>query len=159
MYYFHMKKQQLSDTQIAVWANYQRMRVRLTERINRELAQKAGLSEADFEILSALIESPNESVRALALRCGLEWEKSRLSHQLRRMEERGLISRQECAEDNRGSVIRVTEAGRKLATEAKVYCEQAVRQYVVEVLTAEQLQALGAIAETILHKLEESHKP
>src|SRR5260221_9440623 len=158
MYNLHMKQQRLSDTQLGAWANYQRMRVRLTERINRELAQKAGLSEVDFEILSALIESPNESVRALALRCGLEWEKSRLSHQLRRMEERGLITRQECAEDNRGSVIRVTGVGRKLATEAKVYCEQAVRQYVVDVLTAEQLQALGTIAETILLQLEESDK-
>src|SRR5258708_1274912 len=158
IYNFHMKKQLLSDRQQAAWANYQRMRVRLTERINRELAQKAGLSEADFEILSALIESPNESVRALALRCGLEWEKSRLSHQLRRMEERGLITPQECVEDNRGSVIRVTESGRKLATEAKVYGEQAVRHYVVDALTAEQLLALGTIAETILHQLEESHK-
>ena len=153
-----MKQQQLSDTQLAAWANYQRMRVRLTDRINRELAQKAGLSEADFEILSALIESPTESVRALALRCGLEWEKSRLSHQLRRMEERGLITRQECVEDNRGSVIRVTEAGRKLANEAKVYYEQAVRECVVDALTAEQLQALGIIAEAITHQLEESHK-
>jgi DNA-binding MarR family transcriptional regulator len=159
MYNLHMKQQGLSDTQRAAWTNYQRMRMRLTERINRELAQKAGLSEADFEILSALTESPNDSVRALALRCGLEWEKSRLSHQLRRMEERGLITRLECAEDNRGSVIRVTEAGRKLATEAKVYYEQAVRQYVVDVLTAEQLEALGTIAETILHQLEELHKP
>lgn len=156
IYDLHMKKQQLSDRQLAAWANYQRMRVRLTERINRELAQKAGISEADFEILSALIESPNESVRAIALRCGLEWEKSRLSHQLRRMEERGLITRLECAEDNRGSVIRVTEVGRKLATEAKMYCEQTVRQYVVDVLTAEQLQALGTIAENVLSQLERS---
>src|SRR5260370_36653441 len=114
-----MKEKLLSDRQQAAWANYQRMRVRLTERINRELAQKAGLSEADFEILSALIESPNESVRALALRCGLEWEKSRLSHQLRRREERGLITRLECAEDNRGSVSRVTEAGHILVTDGK----------------------------------------
>src|SRR3954465_15870251 len=113
LYNLHMKKQALSDTQRAVWTNYQRMRVRLTERVNRELAQNTGLSEADFEILSALIESPNESVRALALRCGLEWEKSRLSHQLRRMEERDLITRLECAEDNRSTVIRVTEVGRK----------------------------------------------
>jgi len=149
-----MKQQRLSGTQLAAWANYQRMRVRLAERINRELAQNSGLSEADYEILSALIESPNDSVRALALRCGLEWEKSRLSHQLRRMEERGLITRQECAEDNRSSVIRVTEGGRKLATEAKVYYEQVVRQYVVDVLTAEQLQTLGTIAETVLHQLE-----
>src|SRR2546421_1973132 len=154
-----MKQQRLSDTQLAAWANYQRMRVRLTERINRELAQKAGLSEADFEILSALIESPNESVRALALRCGLEWEKSRLSHQLRRMEERGLILREECAEDNRGSVIRVTEAGRKLAAEARLHYEQAVRRYVTDVLTAEQLKSLGTIAETVLNQLEEPHNP
>src|SRR5258707_1956493 len=159
IYNLHMKKQLLSDRQQAAWANYQRMRVRLTERINRELAQKAGLPEADFEILSALIESPNESVRALALRCGLEWEKSRLSHQLRRMEERDLITRQECAEDNRSSVIRVTETGRKLATEARVYYEQVVRKYVVDVLTAEQLQALGTIAEIIIHQLEETHEP
>lgn len=150
-----MKQQHLSDTQSAAWSNYQRMRVRLSERINRELAQKAGLSEADFEILSALIESPDDSVRAIALRCGLEWEKSRLSHQLRRMEERGLITRQECAEDNRSSVISITEAGRKLATEAQGCYEQAVRQYVVDVLTPEQLQALGTIAETILQQLED----
>src|SRR5258708_8141386 len=97
MYNFHMKKQQLSNRQLAAWANYQRMRVRLTERINRELAQKAGLSEADFEILSALIESPNESVRALALRSALQWKKSRLSHQLQRMAQHGLNTRQQSA--------------------------------------------------------------
>ena len=153
-----MKKQLPSDRQLAAWANYQRMRVRLTERINRELAQKAGLSEADFEILSALIESPNESVRALALRCGLEWEKSRLSHQLRRMEERGLITRQECAEDNRGSVIRVTDAGRKLAAEAKLHYEQAVQRYVTDALSAEQLETLGSIAQAVLNQLDEPRK-
>src|SRR4051795_9239388 len=100
------------------WARYQRMRVRLTGRLNRELAHETGLSEADFEILVALTESPDESVRALALRCGLEWEKSRLSHQLRRMEMRGLVIREDCAEDSRGSSIRVTEAGRALAAAA-----------------------------------------
>jgi DNA-binding MarR family transcriptional regulator len=152
-------KQMLSDTQAAAWASYQRMRVRLTERLNRELAQKTGLSEADFEILSALTELPDESVRALALRCGLEWEKSRLSHQLRRMEARGLIIREECVEDSRGSVIRVTDAGRKLAAEARYHYEQAVQKYVTDVLTAEQIEALGTIAETVLKQLEEPHKP
>jgi DNA-binding MarR family transcriptional regulator len=153
-----MKKQGLSDTQMAVWANYQRMRVRLTERINRELAQKTGLSEADFEILSALTEMPNESVRALALRCGLEWEKSRLSHQLRRMESRGLILREECIEDNRGSVIRITEAGQKLTAEARLHYEQAVQRYVTDALTAEQLETLGSIAQSVLNQLDKPGK-
>jgi DNA-binding MarR family transcriptional regulator len=117
------------------------------------------LSEADFEILVALTELPDKSVRALALRCGLEWEKSRLSHQLRRMEERGLVTREDCVEDNRGSVVRMTDAGRKLAAEARQHYEQAVQRYVTDVLTAEQMAALGTIAETILTGLEEQHKP
>jgi DNA-binding MarR family transcriptional regulator len=154
-----MKTHTLSDSQQSAWANYQRMRVRLTGRLNRELAQKTGLSEADYEILVALTETPGESVRAMALRCGLEWEKSRLSHQLKRMEERGLVMREDCVEDNRGSVIRVTEAGRKIAADARLHYEQAVQRFVTDVLTPEQLEALGAIAETVLAQLEEAHKP
>lgn len=147
-----------ADSQIASWDKYQRMRHRLAERLNRELARATGLSEADFEILGALGEAPDESVRALALRCGLEWEKSRLSHQLRRMEQRGLVRREHCEEDNRGSVIRVTEAGRTLAADARRHHERAVRRYVIDVLTGDQLAALGGIAETVLAGLEEPHR-
>ena len=152
-----MMKQVLSDPQTAAWASYQRMRVRLAGRLNRELVHKTGLSEADLEILSALTEAPDELVRALALRCGLEWEKSRLSHQLRRMEARGLITREECVEDNRGLIIRVTDAGRKLTAEARLHYEQAVQRYVTDILTKEQMEALGTIAETVLNQLEEPH--
>lgn len=153
-----MNKHEVTDPKIAAWMKYQRMRVRLTGRLSRELAQKSGLSEADFEILCALTETPDESVRALALRCGLEWEKSRLSHQLRRMEERGLVVREDCEEDNRGSVVRVTEAGRNLAAEARQHYDEAVRRYVTDVLTDEQIETLGVIAETILAGLEEPHR-
>jgi DNA-binding MarR family transcriptional regulator len=154
-----MNMNELSEPQAAAWTSYQRMRARLAGRLNRELARETGLSEADFEILIALAESPDAPVRALALRCGLEWEKSRLSHQLRRMEQRGLITREPCIEDNRGSIIRVTDAGRALAEEARRVHEQAVRRYVCEVLTPEQLDALGAIAETVLAQLDEPHTP
>jgi DNA-binding MarR family transcriptional regulator len=154
-----MTKRVLSDSEAAAWASYQRMRARLTGRLNRELSQKTGVSEADFEILVALTESTDEPVRALALRCGLEWEKSRLSHQLRRMEARGLVTREECTEDNRGSVIRVTDAGRRLAAEAREHYEQAVRRYITDVLTPEQMAALGTIAETVLAQLEIEHSP
>lgn len=153
-----MNRHEVTDPKTAAWAKYQRMRARLTGRLSRELAQKSGLSEADFEILCALTEAPDESVRALALRCGLEWEKSRLSHQLRRMEERGLVVREDCEEDNRGSVVLVTEAGRKLAAEARRHYDEAVRRYVTGVLTDEQMETLGLIAETILAGLEEPHK-
>jgi len=135
------------------------MRTRLSGRLNRELARTTGLSEADFEILVALSESSEEAVRVLALRCGLEWEKSRLSHQLRRMEARGLVVREDYAEDNRGSVVRATDAGRKLAAEGRHHYEQAVRRYVTDVLTADQMEALGMIAEAVLSQLQERHEP
>lgn len=148
----------ITDVQATAWSSYQRMRVLLAGRINRELSHKTGLSEADYEILIALTESADDSVRALALRCGLDWEKSRLSHQLKRMEARGLVMREECLEDNRGTVIRVTDAGRKIAADARVYYEEAVRRYFIDVLTDEQLAALGAIAETVLAHIEEPRK-
>lgn len=150
-----MMTRQLTVEQAATWARYQRMRARLAERLNRELARETGLSEADFEILVALTELPDDSARALALRCGLEWEKSRLSHQLRRMEQRGLVTRESCAEDNRGAVIRVTDAGRTRAEQARLVHEQAVRRYVCEALTDEQMEALGTITEAVLAHLEE----
>jgi DNA-binding MarR family transcriptional regulator len=73
------------------------------------------------------------------------------------MEARGLVTREECVEDNRGTVIRVTEEGRRLADEARAYYDQALQRYVFDVLTPEQLEALGLIADTVLAQLEELH--
>jgi len=145
----------LTPAQASAWTSYQRMRVRLAGQLNRELTRETGLSEADFEILAALIDAPDETVRALALRCRLEWEKSRLSHQLRRMEKRGLVRREVCTEDNRSTVIRVTDAGRRLAEDARRQHEQAVLAIVCDALTPEQLHTLGHIAEAVLAYLDD----
>jgi DNA-binding MarR family transcriptional regulator len=75
------------------------------------------------------------------------------------MEARGLLTCEECLENHRGAVIRVTDVGRKLAAEARVYDEQAVKRYVTDVLTVEQMHALGSIAETALLQFEEPHTP
>jgi DNA-binding MarR family transcriptional regulator len=147
---------QLTEAQAASWASYQRMRARLAGRLGRELARDAGVSDADYEILWALLEAPEDSVRALALRCGLEWEKSRLSHQLRRMEERGLVTRRDCSVDNRGTDVSITDAGRTLAIQARVRHDEAVQRYVVDALTDEQLEQLTAISEAIVAGLDRS---
>ena len=149
-----METRTLTETQTAAWNSFQRMRTRLTGQLNRELARATGLSEADFEILTALVARPDEPVRALALRCGLDWEKSRLSHQLRRMEQRGLVVRGDCAEDNRGAVVRITEAGRAQAEAARLVHEQAVHRYVCAALTPEQLATLGDISDAVLAALD-----
>lgn len=149
-----MKLRGVSEKQAMAWSNYQRMRVRLTALINRELAQETGLSEADFAILTELSGANDEAVRAMALRCGLDWEKSRLSHQIRRMEARGLVRREPCHEDSRGSVIRITEAGRALAAEAEEVYAEVVRRHFLDALTAEQLRALDEISAVVLVNLD-----
>lgn len=150
-----MVTNELTEQQRAIWDAYQVMRVRLSGRLSREIGEATGLSEADFEILSWLIESPDDSVRSLELRCGLEWEKSRLSHQLRRMEQRGLVRRERCVEDNRAVMIRITDTGRERAGAARPIYERAVGHLVFEALTNEQIEQLGAIAHAVLAEMGE----
>jgi DNA-binding MarR family transcriptional regulator len=126
------------------------MRVRLIGQINRELARETGLSEADFAILTELNQAGDESMRSIALRGGLDWEKSRLSHQLRRMEERGLVRREPCLEDNRSSLIRITDAGRTVAQDATVAYALILRRHVFDLLSPDQLSALDDISLTLL---------
>jgi len=143
----------LSPGQDAIWNAYQRMRLRLAERLNRDLAQQTGLSEADYEILAFLAEAPHTPVRAIALRCGLQWEKSRLSHQVRRMEERGLIRRDLCPTDNRSFEVAITDAGREKVSAAQAVYARLVRRHVFAALTPDQANALHAIADAILATL------
>ncbi|MEV0895979.1 MarR family winged helix-turn-helix transcriptional regulator [Actinoplanes sp. NPDC049802] len=134
----------------AAWLAWQRMRTQLNGRINRELSRDTGLSEADFDILFFLSQAGEESVRSVALRCGLEWEKSRLSHQLRRMEERGLIAKEP------GAMIRVTGRGREQIAAARACHEAAVARYFGDVLTADQLATLAEISDRVVARLAET---
>ena len=148
-----MRTQNTHESAIDVWSRVQRMHARLSDRLSRELSRETGLSQADFEILCALIQEPDTPVRALALRCGLEWEKSRLSHQLRRMEQRGLVTRETCTEDGRSVIIHATPTGRSLADAARCHYIRAIQEYVADALTPDQLAELDAISDAILSKL------
>lgn len=133
-----------------VWHAYRRLSARLAASWSRELAAHTGLSEADADVLCHLAQTGCESMRALELRCGLEWEKSRLSHQLRRMEQRGLVVRQECADDQRGSVVVITAEGSTLAQQARTIQRDFVRTHFAETLSEEQLRQLAAITAALL---------
>ena len=148
-----MKLAACSQPEVVTWSHFQQMRMRLTSRINQELTRETGLSEADFVVLNELIHAENETVRAMALRAGLDWEKSRLSHQIRRMEERDLLQREPCLDDNRGSLIRLTETGRQAALEAIECYAGIVRRRVFDLLTTEQLEALDEISLALLAPL------
>src|SRR5690606_27812792 len=95
------------------WRWYSTVHARLMRQLARDLGRETGLSEADYQILDALLDMPGCRARALELRCTLQWEKSRLSRQLARMEDRGLLERTPCPVDARGMDIILTAAGRE----------------------------------------------
>jgi DNA-binding MarR family transcriptional regulator len=126
------------------------MQAQLNSSIARELSRSTGLSDADHKVLRALSDAPDQRLRARSLRDQLQWEKSRLSHHVSRMEQRGMIERVACEEDSRGSDIRLTHTGRKVIAEACSDYSRIVRDYLIDALTPEQLDSLADISETIL---------
>jgi len=143
----------ISVEQELAWRRYYRMQTQLLGVLNKELAQETGLSEADYEVLITLWQSPGRLLRAREIRLALVWEKSRLSHQLRRMELRGLVRRDDCPEDSRGAMVALTQAGAEAIHQAECARLRAVHDHLIAVLSDDQLASLATISETVLAHL------
>ena len=101
----------LDDREQSAWRAYLDMNAKLIARLNKEMQEQSGLSISDFSVLVALSEHVDGRMRVLELARALGWEKSRLSHQLTRMQQRDLIDRVNCSEDRRGAFVAITAAG------------------------------------------------
>ncbi|MEV4218475.1 helix-turn-helix domain-containing protein [Nonomuraea sp. NPDC049725] len=131
---------------LAAWRAHTAVHAQLAAHLARELARATGLSEADHQVLDALLDAPGGRLRALELRFTLQWEKSRLSHQVARMSARGLLERVACTEDARGWDITLTAAGREAAARARRVREESVRALVVDTLGPGRLAQLAETA-------------
>jgi DNA-binding MarR family transcriptional regulator len=141
----------LTGEQQRVWRNYLTMVGKLQVSMNRQLQEDCGLSLADYDVLVALDERCPIRVRELGDILG--WEQSRLSHQLRRMRERGLLTRAGRDDDRRGANVDLTaEARTALATAAPGHAEL-VRSTVFDGMGADELAALAALTERVLGRL------
>ncbi len=126
----------------------------LLRRLARELQRDCGLSDADYEVLVNLSDAPGGRRRAFVLAGQMNWEKSRLSKHLTRMEQRGLVAREACDTDNRGAYVGLTDAGRAAFARAEPVHLEHVRRLFFAALSAEQLDALGDISEAVVEHLE-----
>jgi DNA-binding MarR family transcriptional regulator len=129
------------------------MRALLDLQLTRDLARDGGLSEADYDVLSSVSEAAGHSMRLGDLAAHMLWSKSRLSHHVARMEQRGLVARRDCASDGRGAVLTLTEAGWQAIRNAAPGHVESVRAHFLDLLTADQVQALAGITETVLAHL------
>jgi DNA-binding MarR family transcriptional regulator len=143
----------LTTPQERAWRRYRRMRMLLDLQIARDLHRDSGLSEADYDVLSTLSEKPEGCWRARDLAAQLLWSTSRLAHHVGRMEQRGLVARQPCADDARGALISLTEEGRATLRKAAPPHVASVRRHMMDLLTAEEVAALDTVAGKVITHL------
>jgi DNA-binding MarR family transcriptional regulator len=143
----------LDDREAGAWRAYRRMRLMLDLQINRDLARDSGLSEPDYDVLSYLSESPDRRARLTEMAERLHWSKSRLSHHLARMQQRGLVDRHECLNDARGSFVVLAADGLRAIQAAAPQHVASVRAHMIDLMTPEELEALTAFGNRIADRL------
>jgi DNA-binding MarR family transcriptional regulator len=144
----------VSQDEWDVWRAFFRMRRHLDLALERQLQHDAEISGPDYEILLALFESPDKQLRARELGALLGWEKSRLSHQVTRMERRGLVERTECDTDARGTWIGITADGRRATLGAMRDHALSIRRFFFDVLTDEEKRVFKDVSGRVLDALD-----
>jgi DNA-binding MarR family transcriptional regulator len=143
----------LTEEEQRAWRGLLQMTSQLNARMNRQLQEEYGVSLADYEVLVVLSEAPGGRRRVFEIADALAWEQSRVSHQLARMQRRGLIARQDCASDARGAFAVITAAGRAVIERAAPAHVETVRRLVFDDLTPDQLATLTELTDGVLDRL------
>jgi DNA-binding MarR family transcriptional regulator len=139
----------LNDDQQRTWRAFLEASQRLYDELDRELLRDVGMPLAYYQILAMLSEAPQRTLRMSELADRTWSSRSRLSHAVDRLEDRGWVIRSSCPSDKRGSFAVLTDAGMTVLEAAAPSHVESVRRHVFDLLSAEQVDQLGAIARTI----------
>src|SRR3954470_360599 len=146
--------QWLTADEQRAWRAYLESTKVLMDALDRQLQREVGIPHAYYEILVRLSEADGRALRMSELADSTRSSRSRLSHAVARLEERGWVVREDCPTDRRGQVARLTDEGFATLAEAAPGHVNAVRDYVIDVLSAEQLDHLAAIGSAIVSRIE-----
>jgi DNA-binding MarR family transcriptional regulator len=138
-----------------LWDKWMRAQRLLIREIDKRLQLEFAVSKAEFSVLVTLYRSEGK-VRLVDLGDALDWEKSRVSHQLTRMEKRGFIERSEEGVSGRRTGIELTPEGRRLADTLISWHAGNVQRYFLDVLSGEQAAAINAWSDQTICRLEPS---
>jgi DNA-binding MarR family transcriptional regulator len=100
------------------WLAWNKVQLRLSYEVNRRLQAECALSTADYDVLTELIESPSGRLPISALANQIGWERSRVSHHVKRMTRRSLVTSGPAAGDRRVTEVALTARGRRVLEEA-----------------------------------------
>jgi len=149
----------LSAEEQASWRSFIDGTRALMDALDRQLQSDSNLPHAYYEVLIPLSEAPDRSMRMSELAEKARSSRSRLSHAVSRLEERGWVQRVDCPTDKRGQVAILTDAGMATVVESAPGHVAAVRKYLIDRLTPEQVQALGEIGNVMLTSTSECVLP
>ena len=127
--------------ELRIWRDFIEATEVLRSELSSRLQRESALSSGDYTVLLALREADGRRLRSSELAAHIGWERSRLSHQIGRMERRGLIRREECATDSRGAEVVLTPEGAEAFRNASLPHLRDVRELFVSALTPDQLTA------------------
>jgi DNA-binding MarR family transcriptional regulator len=139
----------LSEDEQRSWRAFLSGTLLLHEQLGRDMQRLHGLTSADYEILVRLSEAPQRRLRMTDLAESTLSSKSRLSHQITRMEQAGLVRREPCSSDRRGFFAVMTDQGWQRLVAAAPDHVASVREHLVDVLTPEQFRQLGEACRVI----------
>jgi DNA-binding MarR family transcriptional regulator len=139
----------MTSTELAVWRLLVDTTAELRKRLGTQLQRDSNLSPADYQVLLALTEADGRRLRSSELAAMIDWERSRLSHHLGRMERRGLIRRDDCSTDSRGAEVSLTAEGADLFRGSTAPHMRAIKNHFADALTPEQFEALADILRSL----------
>jgi DNA-binding MarR family transcriptional regulator len=142
----------MASRELAVWRSLIDTTFELRRILGSEL-QESSLSPADYQVLLALSEAAGRRRRSSELAITIDWERSRLSHHLGRMERRGLIRRDDCASDSRGAEVSLTAEGSRFFRRATAPHMRAIKKHFADGLTPEQFAALADVLQALQNHL------
>jgi DNA-binding MarR family transcriptional regulator len=146
-------RRRMTSEELATWRALVDTTAELRRLLGAQLLQDSGLSPADYQVLLALSEAAGRRLRSSELAATIDWERSRLSHHLARMQRRGLIRRDECATDSRGAEVSLTDDGAGMLRGATAPHMRAIKKHFADALTPEQFEALAGILRALQQHL------
>ncbi len=146
-------RRRMTAEEAAIWRALVDTTTELRRILGAQLLQESSLSPADYQVLLALSEADGRRLRSSELAASIDWERSRLSHHLGRMERRGLIRRDECATDSRGAEVSLTDDGAGMFRGATAPHMRAIKKHFADALTPEQFEALADILQALQNHL------
>lgn len=146
-----MSKNELNEEEIRIWHLWKGSFKSIFGRVIKDLSEQTGLSDGDFGVLDRLVLLGNGELRQQELVDSMEWTKSRLSHHLTRMEQRGLVVRKPLVAGHGVQVV-ITSTGQSALDDANPIIARAIRKHFLDQLTDQDIKSITTLAERISKK-------